>query len=199
MGRRVDMPITSEQWADLDKKAKVANQRLASMKAGQREAVSYYRTEKFSRARPTSVNEYERRLKEVEDFLGSKQTTRRGWDEIKKTAVRNANKTLTKRRKYDLTDEELSNIFREVETKNKKELYRILDIVQAKKSEKIMEGSKFTKDELQEAINTAFIEHITAGEAIREKTAARKRAGIQSKRSQDMRQPKKRARRRPQK
>lgn len=48
-------PISRGEYNELDKLAKKANQRLASMKEGQRQAVEYWtKGEKFSRAVPKS-------------------------------------------------------------------------------------------------------------------------------------------------
>lgn len=196
---RKKLPVSASEWAEYEKKAKAANRRLDVMSGGQRHAVDYYmKGERFSRAIPATKQEFERNLEKVNRFLKSKQTTKRGWEQIKKTAVKNANKTLTKRRKYELTDEELANIFEEIETRDKKVMYTILDLVQAKKDKKEIEGSEFTGEELQQAIDEAFEEHLEAGEAIKKRNAARKRAGIQSKKAKELRKPKKRARRRPQ-
>lgn len=166
--------ISKEEFAELDRLAKRANQRLASMKEGQREAVSYYMGgSKFSRKKPQSRAEFNQRMREVERFLNAKQTTRRGWEEIKRKAVENAGKTLRSERKYNLTDEELSNIFKEIDKKSQKQFYRILDIVQAKKYRAEADDVNF---DLEKAIGQALRSHIGAGEAIRQKTAARKKA-----------------------
>lgn len=166
--------ISREEFAELDRLAKRANQRLASMKEGQREAVSYYTGgEKFSRKKPKSRAELNQRMRKIERFLAAKQTTRRGWEEIKRQAVESAGDTLRSERKYDLTDEELANIFKEIDKKSQKQFYRILDIVQAKKYRAAASGADF---DLQQAINQAVRSRIGAGEAIRQKTAARERA-----------------------
>ena len=100
-------PISKEEYKALDTLAKRANQRLASMKEGQKQAVEYYtKGEKFSRAVPKTRAEYSQRMRDVERFLSAKQTTRRGWEQIKKTAVESAGQTLRSDRKYDLTDQE---------------------------------------------------------------------------------------------
>lgn len=170
----IKTPITREQFNELDKLAKKANQRLASMKEGQREAVSYYtHGEKFSRRIPRTKAEYNQRMRELERFLNSEQTTRRGWERIKQTAVENAGKTLRGERKYDLSDDELANIFKEIEKKSQKQFYRILDIVQAKKHRAEANNADF---DLQKAIEQAVKSHMGAGEAIRQKMTARERA-----------------------
>lgn len=177
MGKRIESPITREEYNELDRLAKRANQRLASMKEGQRQSVEYWtKGEKFSRAYPKTQKEYEERMKAVERFLNAQQTTRTGWEEIKRTAVEHAGETLRNERKYDLTDEELVNIFKEIDKKSQKQFYRILDIVQAKKYRAQAAGTGFDKEELQKAINQAVRSHIGAGEAIKQKTAARNRA-----------------------
>ena len=174
MGARIKTPISREEYSELDKLAKKANQRLASMKEGQREAVEYYTGgAKFSRKIPSSRAEYNQRMRDLERFLAAEQTTRRGWERIKKTAVEHAGETLRGERKYDLTDEELANIFKEIDKKSQKQFYRILDIIQAKKYRAEAADIDF---DLQKAIDQAVRSHIGAGEAIRQKTAARERA-----------------------
>lgn len=169
-------PITKEQYQALDTLAKRANQRLASMKEGQKQAVEYYtKGEKFSRAVPKSKAEYQQRMRDVERFLSAKQTTRRGWEQIKKTAVESAGQTLRSDRKYDLTDQELANIFKEVEKKSQKQFYKILDIVQAKKYDAEAKGEEFDNDALQQAINQATSSHMSAADAIKRKTKAKNR------------------------
>ena len=169
-------PISREEYKALDTLEKRANQRLASMKEGQRQAVEYYtKGEKFSRAVPKSKAEYNQRMRDVERFLSAKQTTRRGWEQIKKTAVESAGQTLRSDRKYDLTDQELANIFKEVDKKSQKQFYKILDIVQAKKYDAEAQGQTFDNDALQQAINQAVTSHMSAADAIKRKTNAKKR------------------------
>lgn len=111
----------------------------------------------------------------MERFLAAESTTRRGWEKIKKTAVESAGRTLRKDRKYDLTDQELANIFKEVDKKSQRQLYKILDIVQAKKYDAEAKGKEFTNDALQQAINQAVVSHMSAADAIKRKTNAKKR------------------------
>lgn len=170
---KIKMPVTEEQWRLLDTLAKRANQRLASATPGQRRALEHYVTDRFSRAKPKSVGEYQKRMRDLERFLGSKQTTRSGWNEIKRNAIESAGDTLRNNRKYDLTDDELANIFKEVEKKSAKNFYKVLDLIQAKKYDAEAKGKDF---KLQEAINSAVRSHASAGEAIRRKERAKGRA-----------------------
>ena len=173
MAQRVKTPITREQFSELDKLAKRANQRIASMKEGQRQAVEYWTGGKtFSRKIPKTEAEYKKRMKEVIDFLNAKTTTRTGWEKVKKDAVESAGDTLRKERKYELTDEELSNIFREVDKKSQKQLYKVLDLVQADKYRAELAGRSF---DLDEAIKKAIRSHASAGDAIRRKMKNREK------------------------
>ena len=173
MGKRIQTPVTAQQMAELELKAKRANQRIASMIAGQREAVGRYIPEGgFSRKIPRTIQEYETRLRAVEDFLKGEQTKISGWKRIKKTAVENAGKTLRDKRRYELTDEELANIFREIDKKSQKQFYKVLDIIQAKKYDAEAKGKSFDNEALQQAVNQAVRSHMSAGEAIRFKTRA---------------------------
>lgn len=173
MGRTIDRVISDAQMRQLDLLAKRANQRLASMKEGQRQAVEHYtRGEKFSRKIPKTEAEYQQRMRELERFLSSKQTTRTGWEEIKRNAVEAAGDTLRDKRHYELTDQELANIFKEIDKKSQKQFYKVLDIVQAKKYDAEAKGRTFDNEALQQAINQAVRSHMSAGEAIRFKTRA---------------------------
>lgn len=170
MGKRINTPVSAEQIRELDTLAKRANQRLASMKPGQREAVSRYAPDSgFSRKIPRTMQEFEKRMEAVTDFLKGKQTTRSGWEEIKRTAVEHAGETLRDKRHYELTDEELANIFREIDKKSQKQFYKVLDIIQAKKYDAEAKDREF---DLQTAIDKAVRSHMSAGEAIRFKTRA---------------------------
>lgn len=167
-------PISRQEYKELDTLAKRANQRLASMKEGQREAVEFWtKGQTFSRAVPKTRREYEQRMKDVERFLAAETSTRRGWEAIKKRAVESAGETLRRDRKYDLTDTELRNIFKEVDKKSQKQLYKVLDLVQAKKYRAKATGADF---DLDEAIMQAVRSHISAADAIKQKTRARKAA-----------------------
>ena len=167
------MPISDEQWRELDTLTKRANQRIASAYEGQRRALEYYVPEgKFSRAKPTSVGEYNDRMRRVERFLASKQTKRRGWNEIKKKAVKHAGQTLRKERKYELTDDELADIFEEISRRKSKVFYKILDLVEARKYEAMANDNSF---DLQDAIDDAFELHVTAKEALQYRREQRKK------------------------
>ena len=171
---KIKMPITAEQWRELDTLTKRANQRIASAYEGQRAALERFVPDgKFSRAKPTSVAEYNQRMRDVERFLASEQTKRSGWKAIKKRAVEASGETLRDRRKYDLTDDELANIFKEIEKKSAKNFYKVLDLIQAKKYDAEARGKDF---DLQAAINSAVKSHIGAGRAIQQKERARERA-----------------------
>ena len=171
MGARIKTPISREEYNELDKLAKKANQRLASMKEGQREAVEYYTGgAKFSRKIPTSRAEYNQRMRALERFLDAEQTKRRGWEALKKLQVENAGKTLRKERKYTLTDDELSNILKELDKKSDKQFYTILDLVQAKKWRSEIKGKDF---DATKAVKQAIASHIGAKKALREKNAVR--------------------------
>lgn len=171
---KIKMPITAEQWRELDTKTKRANQRLASAFEGQRAALERFVPDgKFSREKPTSVAEYNQRMRDVERFLASEQSKRSGWKAIKKRAVEAAGETLRDRRKYDLTDDELANIFKEIEKKSAKNFYKVLDLIQAKKYDADAKDADF---DLQQAINQAVRSHMSAGEAIARKERARERA-----------------------
>ena len=182
MGKRIQTVVSPEKVSALEALTKRANQRIASMKEGQRQAVEYYTGgKKFSRKIPKTEAEFEQRMRDVERFLSARQTTRTGWEEIKRTAVEHAGDTLRDKRHYDLSDQELANIFKEVDKKSQKQLYKVLDIVQAKKYDASAKGETFDNEKLQKAIDQAVRSHMSAGEAIRFKTRAEGRAAKSSK------------------
>lgn len=187
MARKKSLPtgVSSEDWAELEKKIKRANQRIASATPGQSKALEHY-TKKvlggpsgatFSRAIPQTRAEYSRRLSEVNRFLAGKTTTRRGWESLKKSNIEKAGKTLRESRGYDITDEELNAILQERTFKTRKEYYRAVDLVQAElwKREAVeLEGKKDDRT-LNQIVDEAMAQKLTAGEAIKAKLSAKRK------------------------
>ena len=176
MGRpKIELPqgVSEEAFRTLTLKVKAANERLRSAKPGQKEALEYFtKGENFSRAKPKSAAEFKQRMQEVERFLGAETSSKVGWENVKRRSVESAGKTLREKLHYDLIDEELANILREVDKKSQKQYYRILDIIQAKKYDAEAKGRVFDDAEMEKAIAQAVRSHMSAGEAIRFKTRA---------------------------
>lgn len=163
--------ITPDQQAELKKLARRANQRLYSASEGQRNfAQSYMRRnygfEKFSTRKAQSEGEFIKRMQQLQGFLGSESTKKRGWMEQTQKAVSGAAETL-RRRGYTFTEDELSNILTEIKSKDKDDFYRYLDLLQA---QKYTEEDEF---DLEDAIEDAFESKLSDAEAIKKKLSAK--------------------------
>ena len=178
MGRKKkkEKPLTIEELSTLKRLEQRANKRISRMTVEMKEAIYPFRKgERFSTAKPANRGEFANRMLEVEKFLSSRLTTKRGWKELKKSAFARTMETLNTTRKYDFTDKEMANILREIGSRNKKQLYRALDIVQAKKYNTEAKGIIFDNEALEKAIAQALKSHMSYDEAIQFKTRAKKR------------------------
>jgi hypothetical protein len=134
------MEITPMQAAEIRKLTRRANRRLERASEGQRSALEHYvkqsaGAEKFSAAtKGLSYEQAAAKLKALDKFLGGKSTTKRGWEEIKSENVRKANDTLSGMG-YDLTDQELAELLEQIDTKDRKEFYKAVNLVAAAKEE----------------------------------------------------------------
>ena len=121
--------ITREQIKEIRTLTRRANRRIERATPGQRSALNYYvnkatGADKFSASTKGLTQEQAAaKLRDLETFLNSPSSTRKGWDRIKEENVRKANETLSEEG-YDLTDEELAEILEQIDTKNKKDYYR---------------------------------------------------------------------------
>ena len=169
--------ITDQQKAAIKTLTRRANRRLERAPSGQRSALEYYvnkmtGSKKFSAAtKGLSYEEAAMKLKVLEQFLSAESTTRKGWDAIKKRNVKKANETLSERG-YDLTDEELADILEQIDTSNKSEYYRAVNLVQAAKDEAEEEGELWSGSSKQ--IAEAIGQKATAQEALRSALEARR-------------------------
>lgn len=147
--------MTPLQAAEIRKLTRRANRRIERAKGGQE---TYLKgivkratgAEKFSAA--TKGLTYEQaaaKLKQLDKFLGTRSTTRKGWKEIKRKSVKKANNTLNLYG-YDLTDEELAEILKQIGGASREEFYRAVNLVSAAKGKEDWEG---TADQIADAIN----------------------------------------------
>lgn len=169
---------TQQQIKVLRTLTRRANRRLERASPGQRVALEYYvkgytgGAKKFSAAaKGLSFEEVAFKLKNLDAFLGAATSTRRGWDEVKRRNIVKANATLSKQG-YTLTDEELAEIFIQVDEASNKDKYRAINLVQAKKLENPEES--LSKGDISQAI----AQKATAQQALQKAIRARKKAGL---------------------
>lgn len=148
--------ITPQQAAEIRKLTRRANRRIERAAPGQKTYLEsiVQRTAggslKFSAAtKGLTFEQAAAKLEKLDRFLGTMSSTRKGWDWMKKEIVHKANQTLG-RQGYDLTDEELSEILIQVDADNKREFYRAINLVTAKKVD--IDKEELNADEIAEAI-----------------------------------------------
>lgn len=169
--------ITKEQKQQIRLMTRRANRRIERATEGQRSALEYYvnkatGADKFSAAtKGLTAEQAAAKIKTLERFLHGDSSTRAGWDRIKSENVRKANETL-KTQGYDLTDEELAEVLEQVDTSSKKDFYKAINLVEAKKIES-GEGWEGSPDE----ITAAITEKITYQRALEKALKARANRG----------------------
>lgn len=147
--------MTKQQKDTIKTLVRRANRRIERATLGQRGALEYYVEQvtggkKFSAAtKGLTAAQADLKIKQLEKFLASKVSTRKGWDKVKADNIRKANETLHQQG-YDLTDEELSEILKQLDVKNGKEYYRAINLVSAAKAED--EDWTGSPDQISEAI-----------------------------------------------
>ena len=149
--------ITPQMQKQLANLARAANRRLERASAGQRRSLEYnikgYQTKTTSRGlvfkqgKAQSAAEYRQRMAELNKFMGAKTTTRKGWEKLKQENISKAQDSLEKMG-YDITDDELDTILKEVGG-GSKEFYKALENVQAAKG---ITGDELSADEIRDAI-----------------------------------------------
>lgn len=167
------MNITPQQAAEIRKLVRRANRRIERATGGHESYLKHMvqRTigrDKFSAAtKGLTYEEAAKKLKELDRFLGAKTSTITGWKEEKAENVRKGAETLG-RQGYDLTDQEFAEILKQVDSKNKQELYSAINKVQAAKAEAGEEWSGSSKQ-----IAEAIAEKISFQQALEQAIAAR--------------------------
>lgn len=152
--------ITKEQKQQIRLLTRRANRRIERATEGQRSALEYYvnkatGADKFSAAtKGLTAEQAAAKIRDIERFLASESSTRKGWDKIKNENVRKANETL-KQQGYDLSNEELAEILEQVDTSSKKDFYKAINLVEAKKITE-GEGWEGSPDEITAAITEKF-------------------------------------------
>lgn len=183
--------VTDYQNRELARLARAANRRLERASVGQKSLLDYYlrnyhtrqgaHGRVFQQGKAKTEAEYRQRMTELENFLEGRSTTRTGWKEIREETVKSLGETLRaepkgeeKKTVYDLTDEELSQIMKELEGKHASSanFYKALNNVQAAKDiKRIAEGKDaftgLSNKEIIEAVNRRNTEQEAAAELAR--------------------------------
>lgn len=139
------MQATKQQRQAIKSVVRAANRRLERASEGQRRALEYYVRKETGQAKWSAATKgmtYEQASKliaQLNKFMESEYSTIRGWKKIKEQSVAKANQTLG-RSGYTLTDEELSEIFMQVDTGDYKEKYRAINLVQVEKQKPYWSG-----------------------------------------------------------
>lgn len=164
---------TQQQRAAIKTLARRANRRLERATEGQRRALESYLeksigAKKFSQgSAKLSQEQAALRIKQLEQFLAARSTTRKGWDAIKAENVRKANETFSEMG-YDLTDDELADVLEQIQEGKRQNLYHAVNLVQA---------AKDTSDDWsgsEEEISEALAQKRSAQEALEEALKARR-------------------------
>ena len=150
------MNITPQQAAAIKKLVRRANRRIERASGGQKSALEYMvmkttGKQKFSAStKGLTFEQAAMKLKQLDKFLGAETTTISGWKKVKAENVSRAVDTLNAQN-YEITDEEFEEILEQVDTKNKQEFYRAINLVSAAKAQA---GEDWTgsKGQIAEAI-----------------------------------------------
>lgn len=165
------MNITQQQAAAIRKLTRAANRRIERASGAQKSYIQSLvpgGSRKFSAAtKGLSFEEAALKLKQLEKFMGTKTTKITEWKEAKQRSVK-AGAAKLGVQGYDLTDAEFAEILKQVDAKNKQELYAAVNKVQAAK---VAAGEEWTGS--SEQIADAIAEKMTFQQALEEAIAAR--------------------------
>ena len=168
--------ITEAQKRAIRQATRTANRRLERATEGQRRALQkYIGTEKFSAiTKNMSYQQAAAQLEKLNKFLAAKSSTRRGWEEIKRKSIINANKTLSKQG-YNLTDNELADILEQLEDSRRQDFYRAVNLVSAEKDNGELETIS------TQQISEAIAQKINNQEALEKALEAREKRAAKNK------------------
>lgn len=169
--------ITKQQKQDIRTLVRRANRRIERTmegikSAGQKSALEYFVRkytggDKWSAAtKGMTFEQAAQRINQLETFLAAQSTTKtgwvvdpstgkgshtgEGWRGMKAKNVSAANETLTQMG-YDFEDEELAEILTQIDTADKKEFYRAINLVQAAKTD-AGDAWKASRKQIREAL-----------------------------------------------
>ena len=165
------MNITPQQAAAIRKLTRAANRRIERASGAQKSYIQSLvpgGSGKFSAAtKGLSFEEAALKLKQLDKFMGTKTTKITEWKEAKLRSVK-AGAAKLGMQGYDLTDAEFAEILKQIDAKNKQELYAAINKVQAAKAA-AGEGWSGSAQEIADAI----AEKMTFQQALEEAIAAR--------------------------
>lgn len=130
--------ISDFQRSEIARLTRLANRRLERATGGQRSYLEYAvekatGAKKFSAAtKGLTFTQAQAKLHELYKFVDYKGSTKAGWEELKAISVERANETLSNMG-YNLTDEELADILKQLDTNKRSEFYRAVNLVEAAK------------------------------------------------------------------
>ena len=161
----------AEQKRELALLTRRANRRLERASEGQRKYLEVFvqrmtGATKFSSSHvgltPTQI---ESKLQKLRQFLSHELTsTRAGWKSRIAENVSKARQTWNKWG-FDLTDEELAEILIQVDTANKGEYYRVVNLVYAKKREQYDGLDAIPQDKYKQLVSEAIMDKASAQDA----------------------------------
>lgn len=171
--------LTQQQKAEIRRLTRAANRRLERASSGQRKALQYWVSKmtgqqgstKFSSSfKGLTYEQAQAKIEKLEQFMQAKTTTISGWRATKAANVAKANETLGKQG-YDLTDEELAEIFMQLDAAGTVDTYRAINLVQAAKWKADKAGGVWdgSSDEIAKAIG----QKATAAQALQQALEAR--------------------------
>lgn len=169
--------ITDFQKTEIARLTRLANRRLERATGGQKSYLEYAvkkatGAEKFSAAtKGLTFTQAQAKLHELYKFIDYKGSTKAGWEELKQISVERANETLSDMG-YDLTDEELADILKQLDNNKRSEFYRAVNLVEAAKQAAgdTWEGST---EQIAAAINEKVEGDIALERALRAREARR--------------------------
>lgn len=166
--------ITQEQKNKIRELTRRANRRIERATGGQKSYLEHQvrkatGSTKFSAAtKGLSYEQAQAKLEKLDKFLTAKTTKISDWKKLQKQSVSRANETL-KGEGYNLTDEELADILEQIDSEDKREFYRAVNLVEAAKYE-AGDDWEGTVDQIAEVIE----QKVNAQEALEKALQARK-------------------------
>lgn len=188
---------TSKQRKEIATLTRRANRRIERATPGQRNYLeSFVRRitggqSKFSAASAKlSEREAEKKLQELRTFLGPEDkpvetTTRKGWERLKNKGVETAGATWRNKLGYSITDEELAVILQQEDIRTTKDLYRAVNLVEARK-EKLGDEWDGTEKQIGEAIALKYHYKAALKRGLKAKEARQKREAAELQNGEDI-------------
>lgn len=172
--------VTAQQRAEIARLTRQANRRIERATGGQLSALEYWMEKQTGAAKFSASSagltyeQAEAKLELLEQFRGLKSSKITSWKEMKRESVNKANETFGEMG-YDLTDEELADILKQLDSKKRSDFYRAVNLVQAAK-EKAGESWEGSSSEIAAAIaeKASYQEALERGLEAREERAKRK-------------------------